>query len=74
MKDFNDLEQWSPKELRKLRMNLNNRLESFKNSEKAKELASSHMLHGLERGECEELLQKVKQVEKKLAKSYHQDE
>ena len=74
MKDFNQLEEWSPKELRKLRMNLNNRLESFKRSDKPKELAPSHMLHGLERGECELLLQKVKQAEKKQAQSYAKDE
>jgi len=67
MKNFENLETWSPKELRKLRMNLNNRLETFKSKSDPKELAKSHMLHGLEHGQCEDLLLKVKQAEKKQA-------
>ena len=66
MKDYSDLENLTAKELRKLRMNLNNRLEAYKNSDSPKELSKSHMLCGLERGQCEELLSRVKKAEKKL--------
>lgn len=74
MKDFENLHTWSPKELRKLRMNLNNRLESFKRTDEPKELPKSHMLHGLEHGQCEALLQKVKQAEKKQAYESSEDD
>ncbi|MBF0299570.1 MAG: hypothetical protein HQK51_12670 [Oligoflexia bacterium] len=66
MDRFNDLPTRTAKELRKLRMNLNNRIESFKKDDNAKELAKSHMLHGLNHKECVELLLKIKQVEKNL--------
>lgn len=63
MKDFTDMESWSPKKLRTLRNRLNNRLESFKNSgEKAKELQKGHALVGLDQNQCEELLEKVKKL------------
>ncbi len=74
MNNFDNLEEWSPKELRKLRMNLNNRLESYKRTDEPRELAKSHMLHGLERGACEELLRKVKQAEKKQAFQSSEDD
>jgi len=66
MKDFSNLEEWTPKKLRSLRMNLNNRIESFKKSEKPKELQKSHILYELGHAQCEELLLKVKKAEKKL--------
>lgn len=74
MKDFEKLEDWSPKELRKLRMNLNNRLESFKSNPDAKELPPSHMLHGLGHGDCDKLLIEVKQAEKKQAQASYEKE
>lgn len=61
MKDFSDIEQWTPKKLRTLRNNLNNRLMSYKNDgEKAKPLAKSHMLYGLDQEACTNLLERVK--------------
>lgn len=61
--DLNNLSEWTPKKLRTLRNNLNNRLESFKkDSENPKELQASHILHGLSYKECQELLTKVKSV------------
>jgi hypothetical protein len=63
MKDFSDIENWTPKKLRTLRNNLNNRLMSYKNDgEKAKELSKSHMLYGLDNEACSELLDRVKKV------------
>lgn len=56
--DYANLEALTDKKLRTLRNNLNNRLESFtKGGEK--NLPPSHMLHGLERKDCDELLKKV---------------
>ena len=55
------LDSFSPKQMRTLRNNLNNRLQSFSNSFKEpKELPESHKLHGLEEGECRQLLGIVK--------------
>lgn len=66
MKDFSQLETWTPKKLRTLRNNINNRLESYKNSGgDPKDLSASHMLHGLE---YEELI-KLQAILKKLLKS-----
>ena len=60
MKKFEDLASWSPKRLRTLRNNLNNRLASFSNSgDKAKDLQKSHALYDLDEGECRDLLQQV---------------
>jgi hypothetical protein len=57
-KDYKDLSALSDKKLRTLRNNLNNRLESYKKGgEKA--LPPSHMLHGLDDGECKALLEKI---------------
>jgi len=63
MRDFTDIENWTPKKLRTLRNNLNNRIMSYKNDgDNAKELSNSHMLHGLDHEQCFELLQKVKKI------------
>jgi hypothetical protein len=61
MKDYSDLTKFADKKLRTLRNNINNRLVSFKsNSEKSlKSLSPSHMLHGLDEGQCKALLEKV---------------
>ncbi len=62
---FNDLDSYSPKKLRTLRNNLNNRLAHFQgHGDKSKELKASHKLHGLNEEECQELL---KRVQEKLA-------
>lgn len=60
MKDLADLKSWSPKQLRTLRNNLNNRLSSFENSgEKTPELQKSHVLFGKDARECKDLLEQV---------------
>ncbi len=61
MKDFTDISTWSPKRLRTLRNNLNNRISAFE-SGSTKELQKSHALFGLEEGECKDLLVKVKKL------------
>jgi hypothetical protein len=40
MKDFSNIETWTPKKIRQLKMNLNNRVESFKNSEIIKNISN----------------------------------
>ena len=61
MKDYSDLSKITDKKLRTLRNNINNRLVSFKtHSEKSiKALPPSHMLHGLDEGQCNALLERV---------------
>ncbi|EQC44269.1 hypothetical protein [Bacteriovorax sp. Seq25_V] len=61
MKDFSDMSTWSPKRLRTLRNNLNNRISAF-SAGSPKELQKSHALFGLEEVECKELLEKVKKL------------
>lgn len=58
MKDYSDLSEFSDKKLRTLRNNLNNRLSAFKNNS-AGHLPPSHMLHGMDEGDCKTLLEKV---------------
>ena len=58
-----ELKDFSPKQMRTLRNNLNNRIQSYTNSFKeAKELPESHKLYALEEGECRELLGIVKKI------------
>lgn len=65
--NYKDLSVFADKKLRTLRNNLNNRLESFKKGgEKA--LPPSHMLHGLDDGECQTLLTRVYAEMKKRSK------
>ncbi len=68
MKNISDIENWNLKQLRNLRINLNNRIQTYQNSPKAKELQKSHVLYGLGVEECNQLLEKVKRIEKKLIK------
>lgn len=61
-----DLDSMTPKKLRTLRNNLNNRISSFQNNEESpKELQKSHVLFGLSKQECEELLKRVQEHLKK---------
>lgn len=60
------LNEMSQKELRGLRIKLNNRINSLKSFGKPKELQKSHVLYGLELGECEQLLTEVKRAERDL--------
>ena len=68
MKDYKDLTPFTDKKLRTLRNNLNNRLESFTKAIQ-KALPPSHMLHGMEEGDCKTLLLKVQQEMKKRSKA-----
>lgn len=63
-KDLELIHEWSPKRLRTLRNNLNNRIASFGNAGggSVKSLQASHVLYGLEEGECKELLKKVQEL------------
>lgn len=58
MKDYSSFKDFSDKKLRTLRNNLNNRLEAFKMG-REKALPPSHMLHGLDEGNCKNLLERV---------------
>lgn len=58
MKDYSNLQDFSDKQLRTLRNNLNNRLEAFKNGND-KKLPPSHKLYGMEEGQCKMLLDDV---------------
>ncbi len=63
MKDLNSIENWKPKKLRTLRMNLNNRLQTFKSKgSSAPDLQKSNKLYGLKEEECKELLEKVQKL------------
>lgn len=58
---FNDLESYTPKKLRTLRNNLNNRLAHFEgHGDKPKDLQPSHRLYGLDKEQCTELLKRVR--------------
>lgn len=65
-KDLNNLNDWNEKELRKLKINLNNRLQTFQFSQKAKDLPKSNPLFGLGEDECKKLLEEVKKAERNL--------
>lgn len=58
MKDYSNLSEFSDKQLRTLRNNLNNRIESFKLGKDTK-LPPSHKLHGMEEGQCKKLLDQI---------------
>ena len=65
-KDITKLEDWNAKELRKLRMTINNRINEFENSSKQKELAKSNPLLDMNVDELKELLAKVLKAERDL--------
>ncbi|WPU65807.1 hypothetical protein [Peredibacter starrii] len=69
MKDYSDLSEFSDKKLRTLRNNINNRLESFGRGGE-KNLPPSHMLHGMDDGDCRELLTRVLSEMKNRAKQF----
>ncbi|MDH4468597.1 MAG: hypothetical protein QE271_11105 [Bacteriovoracaceae bacterium] len=64
IKDINQLELWTPKELRKLRMVVRNRISYFEDGKTEKALADSHPLSKMELKECQELLKKIIKAEK----------
>jgi len=63
MKNFQDLSTYTPKKLRTLRNNLNNRIAHFEghkdHEDKASRLRPSHKLHGLDEVTCRKLLKEV---------------
>ena len=67
-KDINNLTDWNMKELRKLRISANNRIEKLKLSPKS-ELDEKHMFYGMEVGELEELILEVHRAQKHLVNS-----
>ena len=68
MKKLEDMPNFDLKELRGLRIKLNNRIKSLESFGKPKDLQPSHILFGKELQECKELLDEVKRFEKKLIK------
>ena len=68
LKDINQLDTWNEKELRKLRINLKNRMSVNEFNDKAKDLPESHPLHGMGFSECKSLLEAVLKAERILAK------
>ena len=64
LKSINELDQWSLKELRKLKMVLKNRIEVLKTTAKPKELNNNHPLKGLDLDQCNDLLSKIQKAEK----------
>lgn len=69
MKNLNELENWNLKQLRNLRINLNNRIQAFDNNPKPKDLQKSHALYEMGKEQCQSLLEKVKRLEKSLNKA-----
>lgn len=67
-KNLDDLSDWNVKELRKLRINLKNRIESLTYSSKPKELQKGHPLAEKSLGECKEILERVQKAERDLCK------
>lgn len=65
-KDISKLETWNIKELRKLRMTINNRINEFENSSKQKELGESNPLKNKNLDELKEILEKVLKAEREL--------
>lgn len=66
LKDKNKLETWNAKELRKLKITLNNRISTLENSSKPKELTAKHPLFEMGAEECKNLLKEVLKAEKNL--------
>ena len=66
-KDLTDLSTWIMKELRKLKINVKNRIESIRSFRSSKELQKSNILFGKETGELETLVTKIARAQKKLA-------
>ncbi len=66
MSKITDLKECSDKKLRTIRNNLNNRISSYNQSgDSAKELQKSHMLYGLDKSACEEMLKNIQEEMKR---------
>ena len=69
-KDITDLTTWNIKELRKLKITINNRMSSLASFRKeVKELPEGHPLQGMELGDCKNLLENVLKAEREISKS-----
>lgn len=66
-KPINDLSTWNSKELRKLKITINNRISAFETTQTPKELPANHPLFKKETEELKEMLQKVIKTEKDLS-------
>lgn len=73
-----ELDSKTPKQVRTLRNQLNNRIKSFEDEvkfgRKLPKLAESHALHGLTIGECKDLLIFAKQGLKSIKNDSHEDD
>lgn len=67
-KDINELSSWNEKELRKLRITINNRVSSLQAGSKAKELPAGHPLKDFDLDQCKEKLEEVLKAERTLRK------
>ncbi|MBT3583840.1 MAG: hypothetical protein HN509_02955 [Halobacteriovoraceae bacterium] len=65
-KNIKKLSDWNEKELRKLKINCNNRASTLKANPKS-ELKEKHLLYGLEVGQLANLVVEIKRAEKQLA-------
>ena len=66
LKDIFHLEDWNEKELRKLKMLVKNRLQSFDNSSKQTELKANHPLFQVDDDGCKSLLENILKAQRKL--------
>lgn len=66
LKNIRDLTAWNDKELRKLKITINNRISALE-SPTPKDLKPNHPLLGMEITECKDLLSEVFRAEKKLS-------
>lgn len=65
-KNIESLGDWDAKELRKLKINVNNRIEALSLNSKAK-ISEKHMLADMQPGELKELFLEIRRAEKALA-------
>jgi hypothetical protein len=65
-KNIHDLTSWNMKELRKLRIQTKNRLESLCLAPN-KEVSKKHLLYGFDAKMCEDLILNIKRAEKTLS-------
>jgi len=64
-KNIRDLSTWDMKELRKLKINANNRMNALRNNPK-KQISEKQLLYGLESSGLKNLLLEITRAEKKL--------
>jgi hypothetical protein len=64
LKDLEKLETWNTKELRKLRMTLNNRINELESASSPKKFSENHPLFEKDQDDCKVLLRKIMKQEK----------